>query len=105
MAWLTVSVHKAIYSCITKHLYGSIRETVSLLCLFVHEPPYQTTVVCYNFVFHCSSLHMDHHANFHITVGLSEAQPNSILQTQLHPPQKVTEFAKRVLYTHPSFEL
>ena len=34
--------------------------SVSLSCLFVHEPPYQTTVVCCNPVFHCGRSSMDH---------------------------------------------
>ena len=34
--------------------------SVSLSCLFVHEPPYQTTVVCCNLVFHRGRSHMDH---------------------------------------------
>ena len=50
--------------------------SVSLSCLFVHEPPYQTTVVCCNTVFHCGSLHMDHRTIFHLRVGLAQAHPN-----------------------------
>ena len=34
--------------------------SVSLSCLFVHEPPYQTTVVCCNAVFRRGSSRMDH---------------------------------------------
>ena len=34
--------------------------SVSLSCLFVHEPPYQTTVVCCNPVFHRGRSCMDH---------------------------------------------
>ena len=34
--------------------------SVSLSCLFVHEPPCQTTVVCCNPVFHHDYLCMDH---------------------------------------------
>ena len=53
--------------------------SVSLLCLFVHEPPYQTTVVCCNAVFRRSSLRMDHRTVFHIRVGLAQAHPNNLL--------------------------
>ena len=34
--------------------------SVSLSCLFVHEPPYQTTPVCCIPVFRCCLSHMDH---------------------------------------------
>ena len=37
-----------------------MKISVSLLCLFVHEPPYQTTVVCCNPAFRCGYLCMDH---------------------------------------------
>ena len=40
--------------------------SASLSCLFVHEPPYQTTVVCCNPVFHRGSLDMDHHITFNV---------------------------------------
>ena len=50
--------------------------SVSLSCLFVHEPPYQTTVVCCNAVFRCGSLRMDHHTIFHVRMGLAQARPN-----------------------------
>ena len=43
--------------------------SISLLCLFVHEPPYQTTVVCCNAVFCSGSLRMDHRTVFHVRVG------------------------------------
>ena len=49
--------------------------SISLLCLFVHEPPYQTTVVCCNAVFCRGSLRMDHHTIFHVRVGLVQARP------------------------------
>ena len=45
--------------------------SVSLLCLFVHEPPYQTTVVCCNAVFRRGSSCMDHRTVFHVRVGLA----------------------------------
>ena len=52
--------------------------SVSLSCLFVHEPPYQTTVivVCCNAVFRHSSSRMDHHTVFYVRVGLAQARPN-----------------------------
>ena len=52
-----------------------MKVSVSLSCLFVHEPPYQTTVVYCNAVFRHSS-HMDHHTVFHVRVGLAQARPN-----------------------------
>ena len=52
--------------------------SVSLLCLCVHEPPYQTTVVCCNAIFRCDSSRMDHHAVFHMGVGLAQARPNYV---------------------------
>ena len=55
--------------------------SVSLSCLFVHEPPYQTTVVCCNAVFRRGSSRMDHHTVFHVRVGLAQARPNN---TQTH---------------------
>ena len=51
--------------------------SVSLLCLFVHEPPYQTTVVCCNAVFHCGSWRMHHRTVLHVRVGLAQARPNN----------------------------
>ena len=48
--------------------------SISLLCLFVHEPLYQTVVVCCNSVFHCGSLHMDHCAILYIRAGLDQGQ-------------------------------
>ena len=51
--------------------------SVSLSCLFVHEPPYQTTVVCSNAVFRRGSSRMDHHTVFHVRVGLAQARPNN----------------------------
>ena len=50
--------------------------SVSLSCFFVHEPPYQTTVMCCNAVFRRGSLRMDHRTIFHIRVGLAQARPN-----------------------------
>ena len=52
--------------------------SVSLSCLFVHESPYQTTVVCCNVVFRRSSSRMDHRTVFHVRVGLAQARPNYI---------------------------
>ena len=50
---------------------------VSSLCLLVHEPPYQTTVVCYNSVFLLWFFCIDHHTILHIRVWLAQAYPNS----------------------------
>ena len=50
--------------------------SVSLSCLFVHEPPYQTVVVCCNPVFLHSSSHMDHRTIFYVRVGPARAHPN-----------------------------
>ena len=50
--------------------------SISLSCLFVHEPPYQTTVVCCNAVFHRGSSRMDHRTVLHVRVGLAQARPN-----------------------------
>ena len=48
---------------------------VGLLCIFVHEPPYQkTTVLCCNPIFYCGSMCMNHHTALH--VGLAQAHPN-----------------------------
>ena len=51
--------------------------SVSLSCLFVHEPPYQTTVMCCNPVFRRGSSRMDHRTVFHVRVGLAQARPNN----------------------------
>ena len=51
--------------------------SVSLSCLFVHEPPYQTTVVRCNAVFFRGSSRMDHRTIFHVGVGLAQARPNN----------------------------
>ena len=50
--------------------------SVSLSCLFVHKPPYQTTVVCCNADFRHGSSCMDHRTVFHVRVGLAQARPN-----------------------------
>ena len=51
--------------------------SVSLSCLFVHEPPYQTTVVCCNAVFRRCSSRMDHRTfSTPVRVGLAQARPN-----------------------------
>ena len=50
--------------------------SVSLSCLFVHEPPYQTTVVCCNAIFRRGSSRMEHRTVFHVRVGLAQARPN-----------------------------
>ena len=44
-------------------------------CLFVHEPPYQTTLVCYNpIIHHHDPLCMDRRAVLHIKVRLTQVQ-------------------------------
>ena len=45
--------------------------SVSVSCLFVHEPPYQTIVVCCNPIFRRNSLH----TAFHVRVGFTQACP------------------------------
>ena len=60
--------------------------SVSLSCLFVHEPPYQTTVVCCNAVFRRGSSRMDHRTVFHVRVGLAQARPN-YLCIRIHLPK------------------
>ena len=45
--------------------------SISLSCLFVHEPPYQTTAVCCNAIFHRASSRMDHRTVFHVRAGLA----------------------------------
>ena len=70
MTWFTLLemlVHKTKYCCITKHLYGIICKFI----MSVHEPPYQTTVVCCNFIYHHGSLYMGHHAILHIRVEIT----------------------------------
>ena len=47
--------------------------SVSLLCLFVHEPPCQTAVVRCN---PCGFSHMDHHTAFYVGVQLAHARAN-----------------------------
>ena len=54
--------------------------SISLLCLFVHEPLYKTTVVCRNPVFRHSYLCMDHTTIFTCfphKCGLARAHPNN----------------------------
>ena len=53
-----------------------MKASVSLLCLFVHEPPYQTAVACCNSVFRSGSSCTDHRTVFYIRVGLAQACPN-----------------------------
>ena len=48
--------------------------SVSLLCLFVHKPPYQTVVVHCNPIFRCGSSCMDHHTAFYVRVQLTQAR-------------------------------
>ena len=50
--------------------------SISAMCLFVHEQPYQTVVVYYNGVFRHGSSRMDHHTVFYVRVGFAQAQPN-----------------------------
>ena len=54
--------------------------SVSLSCLFVHEPPYQTTLSVLHshfsplFIAHGPPYHF--HISFHVRVGLAQARPN-----------------------------
>ena len=50
--------------------------SISLSCLFVHEPLYQTVVVCCNSFFRRGSSCMDHCTVLYVTVGLAQAHPN-----------------------------
>ena len=52
--------------------------SISLLCLLVHEPLYQTVAAHCDSVFCHSSSRMDHHVHtiFNIRVGLTQAHPN-----------------------------
>ena len=60
-----------------------IEVSVSLSCLFVHEPPYQTVVVYCNSIFRQGSSCMDHLTIFYIRVGLAQAHPNQHSEDQL----------------------
>ena len=52
--------------------------SVSLLCLFLHEPPYQTIVVCCNLIFAVVLYTWITVATiFYITVELTQAHPNN----------------------------
>ena len=51
-----------------------MKVSVTLLCLFVHEPLYQTTVVYCNAVFRCGSSRMEHQIVFH--EGFAQTCPN-----------------------------
>ena len=53
-----------------------VEVSVSLLCLFVYEPLYQTVVVFCSSILRRSSLHMDHHTVFYVRVELTQARPN-----------------------------
>ena len=57
---------------------------VNLSCLFVHEPLYQTIVVCCNASLRRSFSNMDHHTVFHVRVGLAQAHPNNITHCIVH---------------------
>ena len=50
--------------------------SVSSLCLFVHEPPYQTVVVYCNSIFCHDSSCMDHCTIFYVRVGLTQTCSN-----------------------------
>ena len=50
--------------------------SVSLLCLFVHEPLYQDYSSVLQSRFHHGSLRIDHRTAFHVKVGLAQARPN-----------------------------
>ena len=45
---------------------------VSLFYLFVHEPPYQVTVLCCNPAFSHKFMYMDHNIAFHIRMGFTQ---------------------------------
>ena len=70
--------------------------SVSLSCLFVHEPPYQTTVVCCNAVFRRGSSRMDHRTVFHVRAGLAQARPNK--GGQVTKPIIVVKICYKLLY-------
>ena len=55
-----------------------VEVSISLSCLFVHEPLYQTVAVHCNSVFCHGSSWMDHHVHtiFNIRVRLTQAYPN-----------------------------
>ena len=52
-----------------------LEVSMSLLCLFVHEPLYQTVVVCCNPVFHFGSSCMDHPTKFPLVWGSLRLAP------------------------------
>ena len=61
--------------------------SVSLSCLFVHEPPYQTTVVCCNPVFRRGSSRMDHRTFSTLEWGSLRLAPTTktdIMMVRLH---------------------
>ena len=51
--------------------------SVSLSCLFVHEPLCQTPVVCCNSIFRHSSSHMDHCTVLYVRVGFAQDCSNN----------------------------
>ena len=68
----------------TTVLSTCMEVSVSLSCLFVHEPLYQTIVVCCNPVFCCSSSCMNHYTKFLLDWGtLSFATINGLYINQL----------------------
>ena len=71
--------------CTKQNIFASqsicMGVSVSLSCLFVHEPPYQTTLVCCIPVFRRCLSRMDHptiftYVSFHVRVGLAQTRPN-----------------------------
>ena len=51
--------------------------SVSLSCLFVHEPPYQDYSSVLQSCFRRGSSCMDHCTTFHVRVGFAQAHPNN----------------------------
>ena len=65
---------------IVKWSWIFLEVSISLSCLFVHEPPYQTVVVCCNLVFAVVfSAWMTIPFCTHIGVGLAQAHPNYVI--------------------------
>ena len=70
--------------------------SVSLSCLFVHEPPYQTTVVCCNPVFHHGRSHMDHPAVFTCFPHKCGARSGSP-QLAFYPQKPIIKYSSSLL--------
>ena len=59
--------------------------SVSLSCLFVHEPPYQIYTNVLQSCFFPGSSRMDHRIVFHVRVGLTQAHPNNVNLLSTNP--------------------